>query len=332
MSYTHFTEKERYVISHLKLEELSSREIGRRLGRHHTSISREINRNRPTYADDAVYWYYVTQPVAEVRRHKARSHCRQKHLPLVEFVEKKLRLDWPPEAIAARLRLDYPDDERMRISHETIYRWIYLDASQDGDLHNHLRRRHKKRRRQTRYGTGRRCIPGRVSIDQRPVIVDARERFGDWEGDSMEGAKGTGCLATHVERKSRYLVAAKLSDKKAATMNAQSIKSFWKLPRVMRQTLTVDNGKEFSQFKELESKTGLKVYFADPYAAWQRGTNENTNGLLRHYFPKGIDFQTISEEELDIIIKKVNHRPRKCLNYQTPHEVFYQASRGALRM
>jgi len=331
MSFTHFTEKERYVISHLCLEALSLREIARRLGRHHTSISREIKRNRPTYADDAVYWYYVTQPVAEERRHKARSHRRQQHLPLVEYVEKKLRLDWPPEAIAERIRLDYPDDERMRISQETIYRWIYLDASQDGDLHNHLRRRHKKRRRQTRYGSGRRFIPGRVSIDQRPAIVSARERFGDWEGDTMEGAKGTGCLATHVERKSRYLVAAKLTDKKAATMNAQSIKSFWKLPRAMRQTLTVDNGKEFSQFKELESKTGLKVYFADPYAAWQRGTNENTNGLLRHYFPKGTDFQTVSEEELDIIIKKVNHRPRKCLNYRTPHEVFFQASRGALR-
>ena len=150
--------------------------------------------------------------------------------------------------------------------------------------------------------------------------------------ETVEGAKGTGGIATHVERKSRYLVAAKLVDKKAATMNAQSIKFFWKIPQVMRQTLTVDNGKEFSQFKELESKTGLKVYFADPYAAWQRGTNENTNGLLRHYFPKGINFQTVSEEELDQIVKKVNHRPRKCLDYRTPHEVFNQASSGALTM
>jgi IS30 family transposase len=330
MSYTHITANERYVISHMWMAGFSQRAIGRRLGRDHTSIMREIKRNRPTYADDAVYWYNATQPTAEERRHKARSHCRQNHQPLVEYIEDKLRLDWPPEAIAARLRLDYPGDGRMRISHETIYRWIYLDASQDGNLHSHLRRRHKKRRRQTRYGSGRRFIPGRVSIDQRPAIVDSRERFGDWEGDTMEGAKGTGCLATHVERKSRYLVAAKLSDKKAASMNAQSIKSFRKLPRTMRQTLTVDNGKEFSQFKELESKTGLTVYFADPYAAWQRGTNENTNGLLRHYFPKGIDLQKVSEEELDIIIKKVNYRPRKCLNYQTPHEVFFKASRGAL--
>lgn len=330
MSYTHITEKERYVISHLKSAGFSLREIGRRLGRDHTSIMREINRNRPTYADDAVYWYTATQSIADKRRHKARSHCRQKHKPLVDYVEDKLRLDWPPEAISARLRFDYGDDEQMRISHETIYRWVYLDASQDGDLRNHLRRRHRKRRRQTRYGSGRRFIPGRVSIDDRPAIVGTRDRFGDWEGDTVEGAKGTGGIATHVERKSRYLVAAKLSDKKAATMNAQSIKAFWKIPKAMRLTLTLDNGKEFSQFKELESKTGLTVYFADPYAAWQRGTNENTNGLLRHYFPKGIDFQKVSEEELDLIIKKVNDRPRKCLNYQTPHEVFHQASRGAL--
>jgi transposase, IS30 family len=330
MSYTHFTENERYVISHLKLAKFSLREIGRRLGRHHTSILREINRNRPTYADDAVYWYYVTQPVAEKRRHKARSHRRQQHQPLVRYVKEKLRLEWPPEAIAARLRLDYPDDERMRISHETIYAWIYLDAGQGGDLHSHLRRRHKKRRKQKRYGSGRRFIPGRISIAVRPPEVETRERFGDWEGDTLEGAKGTGSLATHVERKSRYLLAAKLIDKKAATMTAQSAVSFRKFPKRLCRTLTVDNGKEFSQFKELEVKTGLTVYFADPYAAWQRGTNENTNGILRHYFPKGFDFRKVSDKEVKSVITKINNRPRKCLNYQTPHEVMRLTLRGAL--
>lgn len=331
MSYTHFTEKERYVISHLKSAKFSIREIARRLGRHHTSISREIKRNGPKYTDYAPYWYYVAQPVADNRRHKARSHRRQNHQPLVNYVMEKLRLDWPPEVIAAKLQLDFPDDERMRISHETIYRWIYLDASQAGNLYSHLRRRHKKRRRQTQYGSGRRFIPGRVSISERPTIVETRERYGDWEGDSMEGAKGTGGLATHVDRKSRYLLAAKLLDKKAITMTEASIKSFNRLPKAFRQTLTVDNGKEFSKFKELEKGTGLTVYFADPYAAWQRGTNENTNGILRFYFPKGIDFQNISIKELENVVRKINNRPRKCLNYQTPHEVFYEASSGALR-
>lgn len=330
MSYTHLTEKDRYVISHLKSAKFSLREIARRLGRHHTSISREIKRNGPTYAPDAVYWYYFTQPVAEKRRHKARNYYRHNHRPLVEYVEDKLRLDWPPEVIAACLRIDYPDDERMRISHETIYRWVYLDARQNGDLYSHLRRQRPRRRRQKRYGSGRRFIPGRVSIEERPAIVATRERFGDWEGDTLEGAKGKGALATHVERKSRYLIAAKLSDKKAATMNNQSILAFQKVPKRLRQTLTLDNGKEFSQFKELETKTGLKVYFADPYAAWQRGTNENTNGLLRFYFPKGTDFLNIPEEELKLTVDKINHRPRKCLNYQTPHDVFFKKSRGAL--
>ena len=330
MSYTHFTEKERYVISHLRMAKFSLREIGRRLGRHHTSISREIKRNGPKYIEIAPYWYDFAQPAADKRRHTARSHRRQNYQPLFDYVMDKLKLDWPPETIAARLQLDFPEDERMRISHETIYRWIYLDSRRGGDLYSHLRRRHKKRRRQTQYGSGRRFIPGRISISERPAIVEARERYGDWEGDSVEGAKGTGAFATHVERKSRYLLAAKLSDKKAETMTQASTKAFHRVPKAFRKTLTLDNGKEFSKFKELEQRTGLTVYFADPYAAWQRGTNENTNGILRFYFPKGTDFQNISVNELEIAVRKINNRPRKCLNYQTPHEVFYQASNGAL--
>jgi transposase, IS30 family len=326
MSYTHLTARDRYVISHLN-GMMSCREIARRLGRHHTTIIREIKRNKPPHS---TYWYYFIERDVELKRHVARCFRRQSHVPLVEYVEDKLRLDWPPEAIAAKLKLDYPDDERMRISHETLYRWIYLDALQGGDLHQHLRRRHKKRRRQTRYGTGRRFIAGRVSISERPPIVETRERFGDWEGDTLEGKKGCGHLATHVERRSRYLVAAKLSDKKAATMTQATTRSFWQLPKILRQTLTVDNGKEFSQFKELEAKTGLRVYFADPYAAWQRGTNENTNGILRHYYPKGFDFTTISDEELEVVVKKINNRPRKCLGYRSPAEVMRQALRGAL--
>jgi IS30 family transposase len=331
MPYNHLTEKERYVISHMVLDNFSLREIGRRLGRHHTSLSREIRRNRPTYTDDAVYWYYDTHPVAIKRRHQARHKRRYNQNRLRTYVEAKIRCEWSPQVIAARLKRDYPDDNAMRISHETIYRWIYLNARQDGIFYRHLRRCHKKRRRQKRYGTGRRFIPGRISIDLRPSIVNTRERFGDWEGDTMEGGKGTGGLATHVERRCRYLLAAKLTDKSASIMTRQSIKSFQKeIPMVMRQTLTVDNGKEFSQFKELEAKTGLKVYFADPYAAWQRGTNENTNGLLRQYFPKGTDFRNISGKHIAIVVKKLNNRPRKCLNYQTPHEVFSQALGGAL--
>jgi len=237
--------------------------------------------------------------------------------------------DWSPEEIAGRLWIDYPNSVHMRINTETIYQWICLDAGQGGDLYTHLRRRHKKRRKQKRYGSCRGLVAGRVSISDRPSIVDQRKRFGDWEGDTVEGAKGSGGIASHVERKSRYLIAAKLPDKTASSSTSESIKAFWRVPKVMRKTLTIDNGKEFSQFKKLEEKTGLTIYFTDPYAAWQRGLNENTNGLLRQYFPKGMNFREITDKVLALAVKKINHRPRKCLNYQTPHEVYYKELHGA---
>jgi len=330
MPYHHLSEEDRYVISHLRMAGYSHREIGRRIGRSHTTICREIKRNGPRYVDIAPYWYDVAQPLAIKRRQHPRHYRRYSQTKLVEYIQSRLRLEWPPEAISARLKLDYPTDQHMRISHETIYRWIFRDAQTGGNLYKHLRRRHKRRRKQTRYGTGRRFLPGRVSIDERPSIVDLRKRFGDWEGDTLEGAKGTGGLATHVERKSRYLLAVKLADKKAVTMTKQTITAFRKVPRLLRHTLTVDNGKEFADFKELETKAHLKIFFADPYSAWQRGTNENTNGLLRQYFPKGTNLNNVSEKYVAFVVHKLNNRPRKCLSYQTPHELFSLAKIGAL--
>jgi IS30 family transposase len=177
---------------------------------------------------------------------------------------------------------------------------------------------------------GKAIYPPRVSISERPDIVETRERLGDWEGDTVEGKKSTGYMVTHVERKSRYLIAANLHNKKAELLTSKSIKAFWRIPKKMRKTLTVDNGGEFARFKELEEKTGLTVYFADPYSAWQRGTNENTNGLLRQYFPKGSDFSKVTEEDLALAVKKLNHRPRKCLDYQSPIQVFWKTRNGAL--
>jgi IS30 family transposase len=245
-------------------------------------------------------------------------------------VERRLRIDWPPGAISGRLKLKYPDDPKMRISPETIYRWVALDSQQGGELYRHLRRRHKHRRRQKRYGAGRRFIPGRVGIEQRPAIVLERSRFGDWEGDLVVGSRNPAAIATHVERRSRYLKASLLENRKAETFNAAATPVYQQLPEALRLTLTVDNGKEFSRFKELECNAKLKVFFADPYAAWQRGTNENTNGLLRFYFPKGTDFSQVSEDELTRAVKRLNHRPRKCLGYRTPYEVMRDALGGAL--
>lgn len=329
MSYTHLTPHERYVISHLKVAKYSLREIARRLGRHHSTISREIKRNGPTYPG-GVYWYYFIERYVEEKRHQARNYRRQHHGPLVAYVEEKLRTDWPPEVIANHLRADFPQDEKMRISHETIYRWVFLDAEQGGTLHQHLQRRHKRRRKQKRYGAGRRFIPGRIGIEQRPEVVAERSRFGDWEADLVLGRRGVGAIATHVERKSRFLMATLLPDRKADSFNAAAIPAYQALPEELRRTLTLDNGKEFSRFKELEAQTNLAVYFAAPYSAWQRGTNENTNGLLRFYFPKGTNFKRISEAALARAVYRLNNRPRKCLGYRTPQEVFDEARGGAL--
>lgn len=331
MSYVQLTSEERYVIYHLKLYRLSIREIGRRLGRSHTTISRELKRNGPAFPTWP-YWHQGAHQQAMQRRKKPRHYRRHAHAPLRHYVERKLRDEWSPDVIAAKLKQDYPGNTKMRVSIETIYRWVYRDASQGGRLFQCLCRCHKKRRRQRRYGTGRGLIPGRTSIHLRPDLVSTRQRFGDWEGDTVEGAKGSGHITTHVERKSRYLIAGKLANKTATETAQAATSAFEQVPKTLRHTLTLDNGKEFARFRDIEKVAGLKIYFADPYSAWQRGTNENTNGLLRRYFPKGMDFRAVTEKLLAEVVKKLNHRPRKCLGYRTPHEVFMGAKRGAVAM
>ena len=331
MSYRHLSLNERYVIHHLCLYGLSRREIARRLERHHSTIDRELRRNGPLY-EDGVYVHEVAQWRADARLRWQRPHRRRDHAQLYSYAVSGLNRDWSPEQIAGRLLRDHPRDRRMRVSHETIYRWVYRDADEGGTLFNHLRRHHKKRSKQGRYGTRRGLIPGRVSIAQRPTIVERRTRVGDWEGDTVEGARGKGGIASLVERKCRYLLAAPLPDKSAAVMASGANRALKRVPSALRKTLTVDNGKEFAAFKAIEEQAGLSVYFADPYSAWQRGCNENTNGLLRQYFPKGSDLSSLSNRELASAVKRLNHRPRKCLAYRSPHEVFTAAKRGALQM
>ena len=327
MSYTHLTEQERYVISHLR-STFSIREIARRLNRHHSTISRELKRAKSRYPH-TVYWYDWTQPLALERSREPRHFCKKSNSRLVKYVETRLRKQWSPEEISHRLIIDYPNNQTMRVSHETIYRWVYLDATVAGDLYLNLRRGRKKRRRQKRYGKGYR-FAGRKCISLRPEIVEDRQRYGDWEGDTIEGKKSSGYIATVVDRKSRYLLARKLENKKAETLTTQGIRSFRYIPKKMRKTLTVDNGSEFAQFVKFEENTGLDIYFAKPYSPWQRGANENTNGLLRQYFPKGSDFKKVTEEDVCHAVKRLNNRPRKCLDYRTPSEIFWKEARGAL--
>ncbi len=238
-----------------------------------------------------------------------------------------------PEQIAGRLRQDHPDDEAAWISHEAIYQWVYRQACEGKLLYQRLRRCHKRRRcripgeRKAKRGV----IPGRVGIEERPAIVDERRRFGDWESDTIQGAKGKGLVITHVERKSRYVRLIKIDDKRAAPLSAATTLAMKDLPRKLRRTMTPDNGKEFADFKTIERELGLKVYFANPHSPWERGTNENTNGLLRDFLPKGTDFSKVTATRLAQIQKMLNNRPRKCLNYRTPLEVLNDLPGVALR-
>jgi len=330
MSYQHLNESERTAIYYLDQEGLGKSEIGRSLGRDKSTISREMRRNRKYPQQD--YWPELAQDLAEKRRHKARRPSKKANKPLYRVVIKALKKGFSPDVIAGRVELDFPQDQTMRVSHETIYRWAYQDARAGGELYRHLPKHHKKRRKQQKYGDMRRFIAGRVSIHERAAIVERRCRLGDFESDSMLGTKGTGGIATHVDRKSRYLVAAKLTTLHAEHYAKQTKSVFKKIDLKKCKTMTCDNGREFAQFKQIEEKLKLKVYFADPYSSWQRGTNENTNGLLRRYFPKKKDFSKITYQAIAKVVEKLNNRPRKILGYRTPHEVFHNTTTVALRV
>ena len=327
MSYTHLTEKERYVISHLIAYGLSVREVARRLCRSHSTISRELKRNR---AGGGVYWYHGIDKWIKPRRTVARHKRRQHNVRLMRYVISRLKRKWSPEQIANRLKVDYPDNRAMRFSHEGIYQWIYNQSKVDKPYYEYLRRGRKKRRRQVGYGAGRGLIPDRRSIHKRPTCVDLVKRFGDWEGDTILGKQGTGAIVTMVERKSLYLLAGKLESKSAEPLSTLSNRKFEKLPSKLKRTLTVDNGKEFADFKSIEKQSRLTVYFADPYASWQRGCNENINGLLRQYFPKKSSFRPITDKAVENAVRCLNNRPRKSLNYRTPSEVMRDVLSGAL--
>ena len=330
MPQPQLTMDERYVITHMHMAGFTPAAIAGRLGRHRATIGRELTRNRDTFGH---YHYHHAQHQAEARRTCASQRYKLDHGPLGEAVRNGLRQRWSPEQIAGRLQREHPRDDRWRITAETIYRWIYRRHTRGEHWHEQLRRRRPRRRRrivgERRDNRGR--LPGRVGIEQRPAVVDRRGRFGDWESDTVEGAKGTGLLVTHVERKSRYVRVGQLKDKRAARLSAVSHKVMRDLPAKLRRTLTVDNGKEFADFATMQRKLKVKVYFANPHAPWERGVNENTNGLLREFFPIGSDFRRITAARLADVERLMNNRPRKCLNYRSPLEVLNALPGVALR-
>jgi len=232
-------------------------------------------------------------------------------------VELLIKLDWSPEQISGRLKVE----EGIRISHEHIYQYIYADKRAGGQLYRHLRCQKKRRKRYGSYDR-RGVIRNQVSIDERPVVVDERSRVGDWEGDTVIGKNHKGALVTLVERKSLYTVIGAVVRKTAEAVHAAIVTGLTPYKDQVH-TLTYDNGKELAEHEQIAEELGAEIYFAHPYSSWERGVNENTNGLLRQYFPKGRELTDVSQEEIEHAMERLNHRPRKTLGFQTPFEVFF---------
>ena len=316
MEYKHLTEEERYQIDDLQREGYNQTEIAIKIGRSPSTLSRELRRNHGERG-----WKPRQAQLKAVNRLVLRgvNNSRKVSESAWQYAVKNLTEDqWSPEQIAGRAKLNGLET----ISHETIYQRILEDKNAGGTLYTHLR---CKKKRKKRYGSARSkrgVIPNRVDIDQRPAIVDSRKRTGDWEGDTIIGSHDGGAvIASMVERKSRFTVLAK-SKNKTTTAVTKSINRRMLPIADLVHTITLDNGKEFSLHKKLSGILDADIYFAKPYHSWERGLNENTNGLVRQYFPKKISFDNMTEHDLQRVAKKLNHRPRKCLGYKTPFEVF----------
>jgi len=235
------------------------------------------------------------------------------------YIKNKLKKDWSPEQIAGRMKLDIG----IHICHETIYRYIYYNKSRGGRLYKHLRHKNKKYHNRSNIYQRRGIIIDRISIDKRPKIVERKNRIGDFEIDTVIGRHHVGALVTVVDRKSKFTLIKKVSSKKAEEVTKALVTMLTPLKPITK-TITSDNGKEFAYHKEVSEALDTSFYFAHPYSSWERGLNEHTNGLIRQYLPKKTDFTQISKEEIITIQDKLNHRPRKVLNYRTPYEVFFK--------
>lgn len=327
MQYKQFSIEERELIQELMWGKQSVRAIARRLCRSPSSVSREINRNIPP-----LQRRYAPRLAHQRALKKRASRGRQDRLKTTmirDYVITHLKTGWSPEQIAGRIRIDIP---HATISHEAIYQYVYAQIYQGGhgylrpgceDLRPYLRRK-QKRRRCKGFRRAQRIAYARdgISIDQRPAIVASRSRIGDWEGDTIESCDHRPGVNTLLERQSGLVCITKLSDKTSASaMNAMT-KRLSIFPQTVCQTVTLDNGPENRRWRLLEMGVGICCFFAHAYHSWERGCNENVNGLIREYFPKGTDFCMISESALAMVEDRLNTRPRKRLGWRTPLEIF----------
>ena len=319
--YTHLTTDEREKAMVLREKGYGVSEIARQLGRDKSCISRELKRNSKADGSYSAAW-------AEKKYRKRRKKCHKPYIlanpELAEYVAERMRMKWTPEQIEGRARLEgYP----IRFSYSSIYRAI--DRKQlPKELKNGMRFKAKYKRHKSKDDDKRGKMQGITSIHDRPAEVEKRETVGHWESDTVLGRRKTGAIGTHVERKTGYLVAFKLDGTESAPFVDATVQVFKLLPAEKRISFTADRGKEFTNHADLKNALNMPVYFCDPYAPWQRGTNENTNGLLRQFFPKRTSFADVSAQDLALVNNLINHRPRKRLGWLSPHEAFLEISAG----
>ena len=311
--YKQLTREQRYQISGLKKAGLNQSQIADELVVHKSTISREFRRNKGRRG-----WH--PKQAQELRDERQKNCANAQRHSLLEWteVERLIRQDMSPEQASQRLALE----GGLQISHESIYLHIYADKRRGGDLWRHLRCQKPRRKRYASGQERRGTIKNRVGIDERPVIVEQKSRIGDWEGDTVIGKNHRGALVTLAERKSRYILAAQVPDKHASGVTA-AVTRLLRPHRGKCYTMTFDNGKEFAEHETIAAELDADVYFAHPYHSWERGLNENSNGLLRQYFPKGMELVEVTQEQVQWAVDRLNHRPRKVLGFRTPFEVFF---------
>jgi len=309
--YTQLTQEQRYQIHALMKARHSQTDIALIVDVHKSTVSRELRRNRGLRG-------YRPQQAQQLALQRRRDKCQPRITPEQwSLVERLVREDWSPEQISLWLAAQH----HFAISHEWIYQYILRNKAQGGDLHGHLRCQKARRKRYGSYDR-RGQLRNRVSIEARPAIVERRVRLGDWELDTIIGKGHRQALVSLTERKSRLALIAKVPNKGAEGVTQSILKLLAPIADRVH-TLTSDNGKEFARHELIAEALSADYYFAHPYASWERGLNENTNGLIRQYFPKGQDFTSVTEEEITSAMEKLNNRPRKCLGMKTPNQVFF---------
>jgi len=312
-NYKQLTSGPRYQIYGLKQAGLNQTEIAKKIGVNKSTISREFRRNKGKRG-----WRPGQAQSMRDERRLACANGRQFSSDEWAEVDRLIQEDLSPEQAANRLELE----GGLQISHEIIYQHIYADKRNGGDLHQHLRSQKPHRKRYASGQERRGAIKNRVSIDDRPEIVAEKSRIGDWEGDTVIGKNHKGGLVTLAERKSRYVLAGHIRSKHADGVTAV-ITGLLAPYKDRCHTITFDNGKEFAEHEKVAAALKADIYFAHPYHSWERGLNENSNGLLRQYFPKGMGLVNITEAQVLAAVDRLNHRPRKVLGFRTPHEVFF---------